>query len=83
MDLQNTPFTVQLGGGARIRFSNAVINTGAAGATIQFGSFEPVAVAAPAQVPARRAAPQLAEVPARRIPLPTRARKEAECGHFK
>ncbi|KAL0928069.1 hypothetical protein M5K25_002306 [Dendrobium thyrsiflorum] len=46
MELQNTPFTVQLGRGASIQLANAVINTGNSEATIQFGSLEfPVATA--------------------------------------
>ncbi|KAH0450231.1 hypothetical protein IEQ34_020923 [Dendrobium chrysotoxum] len=40
MELQNTPFTVQLGRGASIQLANAVINTGDSKATIQFGSLE-------------------------------------------
>lgn len=44
MDLQNTPFTVELGQGASIRFANAIINTGNAGATLRFGSFESSAI---------------------------------------
>ncbi|KAL0909504.1 hypothetical protein M5K25_020378 [Dendrobium thyrsiflorum] len=40
MELQNTPFTVQLGRGASIQLANAVINTGDSEATIRFGSLE-------------------------------------------
>ncbi|KAL0911372.1 hypothetical protein M5K25_019508 [Dendrobium thyrsiflorum] len=40
MELQNTPFTVQLGRGASIQLANAVINTGNSEATIRFGSLE-------------------------------------------
>ncbi|KAL0911094.1 hypothetical protein M5K25_019206 [Dendrobium thyrsiflorum] len=40
MELQNTPFTVQLGRGASIQLANAVINTGDFEATIRFGSLE-------------------------------------------
>ncbi|KAL0906292.1 hypothetical protein M5K25_024775 [Dendrobium thyrsiflorum] len=45
MDLQNTAFTVQLGGGAIIQLANVLINTGDAGATIQFGSVDFPAIA--------------------------------------
>ncbi|KAL0927186.1 hypothetical protein M5K25_001349 [Dendrobium thyrsiflorum] len=52
MELQNTPFTVQLGRGASIQLANAVINTGNSEATIQFGSLEfPVATAMATAVP--------------------------------
>ncbi|XP_028548060.1 uncharacterized protein LOC114578763 [Dendrobium catenatum] len=40
MELQNTPFTVQLGRGARIQLANAVIEAGNTGATIHFGGLE-------------------------------------------
>ncbi|KAL0926696.1 hypothetical protein M5K25_002940 [Dendrobium thyrsiflorum] len=46
MELQNTPMTVQLGQGARIQLANAIIETGNAGATIQFGSVDFPAIAA-------------------------------------
>ncbi|KAL0906113.1 hypothetical protein M5K25_024579 [Dendrobium thyrsiflorum] len=46
MELQNTPTTVQLGQGARIQLANAIIETGNAGATIQFGSLDFPAVIA-------------------------------------
>ncbi|KAL0915759.1 hypothetical protein M5K25_013212 [Dendrobium thyrsiflorum] len=46
MELQNTPTTVQLGQGARIQLANAIIETGNAGATIQFGSLDFPAVVA-------------------------------------
>ncbi|KAL0923445.1 hypothetical protein M5K25_007502 [Dendrobium thyrsiflorum] len=52
MELQNTPMTVQLGQGARIQLANAIIDTGNAGATIQFGSLDfPAVVARTAVVP--------------------------------
>ncbi|KAL0917856.1 hypothetical protein M5K25_012957 [Dendrobium thyrsiflorum] len=52
MELQNTPMTVQLGQGARIQLANATIETGNAGATIQFGSLDfPAIVARAAVVP--------------------------------
>ncbi|KAL0927490.1 hypothetical protein M5K25_001663 [Dendrobium thyrsiflorum] len=52
MELQNTPFTVQLGRGASIQLANAVINTGNSEATIRFGSLEfPVATAMATAVP--------------------------------
>ncbi|KAL0910927.1 hypothetical protein M5K25_019023 [Dendrobium thyrsiflorum] len=52
MELQNTPFTVQLGRGASIQLANAVINTGNSEATIRFGSLEfPAATAMAAAVP--------------------------------
>ncbi|KAL0904605.1 hypothetical protein M5K25_026733 [Dendrobium thyrsiflorum] len=52
MELQNTPFTVQLGRGASIQLANAVINAGDSEATIGFGSLEfPVATAMTATVP--------------------------------
>ncbi|KAL0909817.1 hypothetical protein M5K25_020715 [Dendrobium thyrsiflorum] len=52
MELQNTPFTVQLGRGASIQLANAVINTGDSEATIRFGSLEfPVATAMATAVP--------------------------------
>ncbi|KAL0903171.1 hypothetical protein M5K25_027528 [Dendrobium thyrsiflorum] len=65
MDLKNTAFTVQLGGGARIQLANALINTGNVGATIQFGSVDFPAIATRTVViPANR---RNAERPARRI----------------
>ncbi|KAL0928241.1 hypothetical protein M5K25_000113 [Dendrobium thyrsiflorum] len=52
MELQNAPFTVQLGRGASIQLANAVINTGNSEATIRFGSLEfPVATAMATAVP--------------------------------
>ncbi|KAL0911853.1 hypothetical protein M5K25_017780 [Dendrobium thyrsiflorum] len=40
MELQNTPFTIQVGRGVSIQLANAVINTGNSEATIRFGSLE-------------------------------------------
>ncbi|KAL0928786.1 hypothetical protein M5K25_000709 [Dendrobium thyrsiflorum] len=52
MELQNTPMTVQLGQGARIQLANAIIETGNAGVTIQFGSLDfPAVVVRTAVVP--------------------------------
>ncbi|KAL0926135.1 hypothetical protein M5K25_004529 [Dendrobium thyrsiflorum] len=52
MELQNTPFTVQLGRGASIQLANAVINTGDSEPTIRFGSLEfPAATVMAAAVP--------------------------------
>ncbi|KAL0922804.1 hypothetical protein M5K25_006824 [Dendrobium thyrsiflorum] len=53
LDLQNTSFTVQLGGGASIQLTNALINTGNIRATIQFGSVDfPAIIARTAAIPA-------------------------------
>ncbi|KAL0903440.1 hypothetical protein M5K25_027821 [Dendrobium thyrsiflorum] len=78
MELQNTPMTVQLGQGARIQLTNAIIETGNVGATIQFGSLDFPAVVARTTVvpvsdmntgkPARRLHPSGA--PTHRMHLP-------------
>ncbi|KAL0910033.1 hypothetical protein M5K25_020960 [Dendrobium thyrsiflorum] len=75
MELQNTPFTVQLGRGASIQLANAVINTGNSEATIRFGSLEfSAATAMAAAVPiyginvqGHTARPNSAETYARRV----------------
>ncbi|KAL0920707.1 hypothetical protein M5K25_009869 [Dendrobium thyrsiflorum] len=75
MELQNTPFTVQLGRGASIQLANAVINTGNSEATIRFGSLEFSAATAKAAavpvhgitVPGHTARPNSAETYARRV----------------
>ncbi|KAL0909239.1 hypothetical protein M5K25_020087 [Dendrobium thyrsiflorum] len=75
MELQNTPFIVQLGRGASIQLANAVINTGNSEATIRFGSLEfPVATAIATAVPVHgitvsghTARPNSAEIHARRV----------------
>ncbi|KAL0910729.1 hypothetical protein M5K25_018812 [Dendrobium thyrsiflorum] len=46
MDLQNSAFSVQLGRGAMIQLTNAIIETGNTGATIQFGSVDFPTIAA-------------------------------------
>ncbi|KAL0921196.1 hypothetical protein M5K25_008248 [Dendrobium thyrsiflorum] len=78
MELQNTPMTVQLGQGARIQLANAIIKTGNAGATIQFGILNFPAIVARAAVapvsdmntrkPTRRVRPS--GVPTRCMHLP-------------
>ncbi|KAL0923353.1 hypothetical protein M5K25_007407 [Dendrobium thyrsiflorum] len=75
MELQNTPFTVQLGRGASIQLANAVINTGDSEATIRFGSLEfSAATAKAAAVPihgitvqGHSARPISTEIHARRV----------------
>ncbi|KAL0923925.1 hypothetical protein M5K25_004713 [Dendrobium thyrsiflorum] len=77
MDLQNSAFSVQLGRGARIQLTNAIIETGNTGATIQFGSVDFPTIAARTSVvsthgvnfegPARM--PHSAETSARRAHL--------------
>ncbi|KAL0924083.1 hypothetical protein M5K25_004888 [Dendrobium thyrsiflorum] len=74
MELQNTPFTVQLGRGASIQLANDVINTGDSEATIRFGSLEFSAATAKAAaipvhgitVPGHTARPNSTETYARR-----------------
>ncbi|KAL0928452.1 hypothetical protein M5K25_000333 [Dendrobium thyrsiflorum] len=78
IDLQNTAFTVQLGRGARIQLANAIVETGNAGATIQFGSVDfPTIAARTADIPANggnieRSTRRLnaTEAPTRRVHLP-------------
>ncbi|KAL0912152.1 hypothetical protein M5K25_018106 [Dendrobium thyrsiflorum] len=75
MELQNTPFTVQLGRGASIQLANDVSNTGDSEATIRFGSLEfSAATAKAAAVPihgitvqGHSARPISTEIHARRV----------------
>ncbi|KAL0921485.1 hypothetical protein M5K25_008562 [Dendrobium thyrsiflorum] len=78
MDLQNTAFTVQLGRGAKIQLANAIVETGNAGATIQFGSVDfPTIAARTNSIPANGRNTEgftrrlnVTEAPTRRVHLP-------------